>query len=358
MGARRAGAPNGGGYSVTDDGHIRKARTMTTTPFARLGIVAAVATVLVVTGCSPDTPAEPGESAPPGELRTVSITQSPLTYYAPVWIADEQGIFEKHGIQIEFAESVPTGAGQIAMITSGQVDVIASAPASMMQALAEGLQTQFVSGIADFATSDETDAGALIVTADSEVESPGDLNGMTVGVSSINSMQQSKVMATIDEAGGDASTVEFVQVPPASMSGLLQSGEIDAASPFQPELTALLQSGDFRRIGGVNWVALGGTPGLSIASTPQWIAENEDVADAIHAAITEAVEWANDPANRDGLNEVIAAHLDSDVAVLEDWVPDVYNADVSLEALEKLQDHLIEYDLLGEPVDLESMIRP
>jgi len=321
--------------------------------FARPAAIGAVA-LLALTGCTAPAPAPAPE---PDEIIQISITQSPLTYYAPVWIADEKGFFADHGIEITFAESVPTGAGQIAMITSGQVDVIASAPASMMQAQVEGLQTQFIAGIADFATTDEADAGGIIVLESSDIQRPRDLNGKKVGVSSIQSMQQTKIAATIDEDGGDWTTVEFVQVPPPSMAGLLQSGEIAAASPFQPGLTALLQTGDYRRISGANWVALGGTPGLSIASTPQWIAENTEAADRIYAAITEAVAWANDPANHDELLEIIAAHLDSDVEILKDWPVDPYNADVSLDALEKLQKHMIDFGLLAGEVDLEAMLR-
>lgn len=338
---------------------------------AARGGIAACALLLALAACSDDaaggeteTPEEPTTSAPDSEgdrdsspeLRTVSITQAPLTYYAPIWIADELGFFAEEGIQIEFAESVPTGAGQIAMITSGQVDVIASAPASMMQSLAEGLETQFIVGIADFASTDDTDSGGLIVPADSDITRPRDLNGRTVGVTSIQSMQQTKVAATIDHDGGDSTTVEFVQVPPPTMPGLLNTGEIDAAAPLQPGLTELLESGEYKRISGVNWVALGGTPGLSIASTPQWISENTDTAEAIRRAIEVAVDWATDPSNRGQLNEILADHLEADVAILEKWLPDAYNAEVSLSALEKLQTHLLDYGVMSDGVDLERLI--
>lgn len=318
------------------------------------GLVAGTA-LLTLVACSQSAPAGT-ETGGEDELRTVSITQSPLTYYAPVWIADELGFFEEEGIEIEFAESVPTGAGQIALITSGQVDVIASAPASMMQALAENLETQFIVGIADFASTDETDSGGIIVPTGSDITRPADLNNRTVGVSSIKSMQQTKVAATIDEDGGDSTTVEFVQVPPPSMTGLLETNEIDAAVPFQPGLTALLETGDFTRIAGANWVALGGTPGLSIASTPEWIADNTDTAEAIRRAIEVAVDWANDEGNRDQLNEILAAHLEADVEILAKWIPDAYNAEISLSALEKLQQHLLDYDVMSSDVELEKLI--
>jgi len=333
----------------------------------RLAVSAtAAALVTLLTACSgggaptptqtsePTSAPEPTKPAP--EKDTISITQAPLTYYAPIWIADEMGYFADEGISIEFAESVPTGAGQIAMITSGQVDVIASAPASMIQALSEGLRTQFISNIANFAETDEADSGAIIVTVDSPIQHPRELNGKRVGVSSIQSMQQSKIAAVIDHDGGDSSTVEFIQVPPASMPGLLQTGEIDAASPLQPGLTALLESGDFRRIHGANWVALGGVSGLSVASTPEWIEEHPNTARAIQAAVARGVEWANDPANREALNELLASRMNADVEVLKKWIPDPYASVITLESLEKLQQHLIDYGLLAQPVDLTLML--
>src|SRR5690625_7609517 len=94
---------------------------------AARGGIAACALLLALAACSDDaaggeteTPEEPTTSAPDSEgdrdsspeLRTVSITQAPLTYYAPIWIADELGFFAEEGIQIEFAESVPTEIGR------------------------------------------------------------------------------------------------------------------------------------------------------------------------------------------------------------------------------------------------------
>src|SRR5690606_1748106 len=107
---------------------------------------------------------------------------------------------------------------------------------------------------------------------------------------------------------------------------------------------------------GANWVALGGTPGMSIASTPEWIAENAESAEGIRRAITVAVDWAKDPANRGALNELLAAHLQSDVNILAKWTPDAYNAEISLSALEKLQQHLLDYGIMSSPVDLSTFI--
>jgi NitT/TauT family transport system substrate-binding protein len=286
----------------------------------------------------------------------VRIAQAPVSDFAPVWVALEEGFFEDNGLTVELGEPGGTGAESVALINSGQVDMVAGSPSAMLLAAAQGIMTQVVSGMTTFPDAEDRDPAIVVVRADSGITRLADLEGKTVGVTSINSQQQTKVMGAVKADGGDPGMIEFIQVPTPSMGALVESGEIDAAQPFEPVGTQLVGTGDFKAIGYANWQSIGGAPAMFLASTPDWIEENACAVGATQTAIANAVDFINDDANRDRFIEILAEYTKADPAVLADARMDDYTVEFSEDDYDKLMKHLMEFGVLAGEVDVAPLI--
>lgn len=322
---------------------------------SRLALAAASAacSLGLLTACSTGTA---DETSGQTEASTVRISQATPLDFSPVWVAVEEGYFEDEGLEVELAEPIGTGAESIAMINSGQVDMIAGSPSAMLSAAAQGLKTESVVGLSAFPSDEGLDPAGVLVSEDSDIESLSDLNGKTVGVTSIKSQQESKVAGSIDAAGGDSGTVEFIQVPPPSMVGLLESGEIDAAQPFEPGITRALEEGGVRVVGYANWQVLGDVPAMLLTSTPEWKDKHPDETAKVRDAVTKAVEFINDPANADRFHEIASKYTEAPVEILAKSRIDTPTTEVSVEGFEKLQDHLVKYGVLTDEVDVTELV--
>lgn len=319
---------------------------------AQIAGVALIALGLSLTGCSVGVADATEESV----TETIKISQATPLDFSPVWVAAEEGFFKDEGLEIELAKPIGTGAESIAMINSGQVDLIAGSPSAMLSAAAQGLKTESVIGLSVFPSTEAEDPAAVLVSDSSEIKSLSDLSGKTVGVTSIKSQQESKVAASIDASGGDSASVEFIQVPPASMVGLLKSGEIDAAQPFEPSITKAMDAGGVRVVGYANWKVLGGAPAMLLTSTPEWKENNPSKMEKVRKAIEKAVAFIEDDKNADRFHEIAGKYSETEPEVLARSRMDTVTAEVSVDGFEKLQQHLLDYGVLKSKVNISDLI--
>ena len=90
---------------------------------------------------------------------------------------------------------------------------------------------------------------ALLVKADGPIRTAADLNGKTVGVSSLNDLYTVATKAWVDDHGGDSSTLKLVELPIDAVGAALATGRIDATSIGTPQLAAYLSAGNVRILG-------------------------------------------------------------------------------------------------------------
>lgn len=329
-------------------------KTNTVQRRALFGTVTAAALALALSGCGGTSVSS--DASKENTTETIRIAQAPVYDFSPVWVAVEEGFFAKQGLEVELKESVGTGAESIAMINSGQVDMIAGSPSAMLSAASQGLDTEVVTGMSAFPANEKDDPAAIIVSSSSGIKDLKDLSGKTIGVTSLKSQQESKVAGSIDAAGGDSSTVEFVQVPAASMAGLVRSGELDAAQPFEPAITKEVGKGGVEVIGYANWQVLGGVPAMTLTSTGKWKAENPKKLAGVRTAIQEAVDFINDKANQDRYFDILAKYTESDKDILSQVRMDYFTTEVTAAGLQKLQENLLKYGVMESPVETQTLI--
>ena len=136
-------------------------------------------------------------------------------------------------------------------------------------------------------------AGRLLLAteSDSPYKSAADLNGKTVGIAGINTMQQVAVMSWVDHHGGDSKSIKFVEVPFPQMCSAVESGRIDAGATVEPFITTC--SSAVRSLGNVLDGIAPKFIAIAYAASNSWLAANPELAKKFVSALNKANAWGN-----------------------------------------------------------------
>lgn len=168
---------------------------------------------------------------------------------APVHVAWKLGIFDEELSKInqkaEFVEVVEGGATLGEMIASGKVDAGYGLYATQLQAMENGLQLVYTSGIHIGCTK-------YYVRADSDIHTVADLRGKTIGVpgladSSVTNLKRKLADVGVGVTAAD-NEVEFVFYPSSELAIALSKGAVDAIGAHDPVATKAEQAYGFKKI--------------------------------------------------------------------------------------------------------------
>ena len=150
------------------------------------------------------------------------------------YYAAELGYFKSHGLNAE-VHVLPTAAPISPAVASGDMHIGTGNVLTVGQAHAHNIP--FVI-IASAAVHDKRyPNSAVVVGKQSTIQSPRDLGGKSVGVSTLNGVEALAAKALIDQSGGDLSSVKFVEMGPLLVVDAVASGRIDAAVLPEPMLS-------------------------------------------------------------------------------------------------------------------------
>lgn len=164
----------------------------------------------------------------------------------PVLYAQQSGIFKRFGLEITVVSS-SNGAALAVAVAGGSIDIAKSALMSLIAARAHGVRLEIVAGGTIYDPKSPTDE--LCVLPESPIRSPADLGGKIVAVGTLQSLDQMATQMLIDKAGGQSSTVRFIELRYSAMLSALQAGRADCMSMANPILQNVLQAKSARSIG-------------------------------------------------------------------------------------------------------------
>ncbi|WP_422768824.1 ABC transporter substrate-binding protein [Plantactinospora sp. WMMC1484] len=312
----------------------------------------AVATTLVVAaaGCGSSDPSN--GTAGNGGPADVTVGVIPIVDVAPIYLGKEKGFFSNRDIELTL-ETGQGGAAIVPGVLSGQFQFGFSNATSLMVAQARNVPVKVVAnGVASTGQPGE-DFGGIVVRGDSPIQSAKDLAGRKVAVNTLKNIGDTSVRESVRKAGGDPSTVQFVEIGFPQMPAALEAGQVDAAWVVEPSLAAVRAKGG--RVIASNFVDV--APDLTVAvyfTSTKLIQENPDLVNRFVEAMRESLAYAD--SHPDEVRNVITTYTQIDAATvaaltLPKWPAD-YNRD-SLETLVKFgeQDGLFE-----GPVDLDKLL--
>ncbi|MFC7405753.1 ABC transporter substrate-binding protein [Georgenia alba] len=309
---------------------------------------------LSLTAACGSSPADGGEGGQEIIAITAGVAASPTS--APLFIGVEQGFFEEEGIDLTLDDSA-TGAGAIPQLINGQLQVALGALSPAITAVAEGIPVVMVSGSVNDREDPAGTQYQTLVPGDSDIESFSDLAGHTVGVNSLRCCWEFWIREAIEQEGGDASTVEFLQLPFPDAATALRQGDVDAISTLQPFATALRQEG-FRDIGDSAAIAFDNpnNGNTTYYMAQQFIEENPGVLERWRTALQRSSDYANE--HPEETRSYIVDQTGTDAALVDAAPLPMYTAEIDRETIEREAEFLVKYGVLEEAPGLDEIIAP
>jgi NitT/TauT family transport system substrate-binding protein len=304
--------------------------------------IAIVASVLV--GAS----AANAQSAAPTTIRFIAAPSDDLVAF---WYAQSTGMFKKAGLNID-VQTASTGAVVSQAILSGAADIGRSSPQTIIAAHVRGVPLVVVAPGAIHRQNAVGNA-AIIVKADSPFKGVLDLQGKTVSCTAIGDVGYLGLRSLIDAAGGDSSTVKWVEIPIPAAAAAIDAGRVDAGLSTEPFMSRDVAAGKVRTLVDM----LNGYQGAILQgvyfATKAYAQANTDAVTRFGRVLREASTYTNShPAETLGL-VVTNTGLEPDVAAKMHRVPMALQWDPS--QLQPLIDVAAKYKAIPQGFDARDL---
>jgi NitT/TauT family transport system substrate-binding protein len=154
---------------------------------------------------------------------------------AEAYYAGERGFFRSNGLASDIHVS-GNGAQITTAVLAGSLDIGYSNTLSIALAHERGLPIVMLYPGSGYNSLEP--ATVLMVATDSPIRSAKDLTGTTIAINGLGTLVQLAVVSWIDENGGDAKSVHFVELNTSATFAAVRSHRVDAAIGTEPFLSA------------------------------------------------------------------------------------------------------------------------
>ncbi|WP_372656906.1 ABC transporter substrate-binding protein [Hydrogenophaga sp.] len=292
-----------------------------------------------------------GAAASPVWAQKIVFGYSASTAFANAYVAANEGLFKKHGLDVEM-KLVPNSATTPAALMAGSLQIATPTAPNTMQAVEQGLDLVVLAG-GGYYTKGMEDV-AIMVRPDSPIKTAKDFEGKRVSTPGLNAFLHVLFRKWMAENGGDYKKVTFTENAFAQSVDVLRSGQVDGILAVQPFL-ARAQETNAGRVVAFYIAALEGSvqSGWHVANR-KWADENPKQVAAFKAAIEEASAMAlKDPAIVRKANLVyIPFPADVQAKFPDPRFRPVITADV----VENWNKIMLEQDMLKKPIDPAKLI--
>src|SRR5579875_85161 len=172
------------------------------------------------------------------------LASTPDDTFVAVIYAQRSGMFRAAGLDVQLSPSSTSGAAIAAGVASGTYDIGKSSLTSILAAHLRGIPFTLIAPGTLY--DPKAPYGLLIVAKDSPIKSAKDLNGKTVAVAALNSLDQAAILAWMDQNGGDGKSLKFIELPQSEDGAALAQHRIAASLTIRPQLDQALASGQAR----------------------------------------------------------------------------------------------------------------
>jgi len=221
---------------------------------------------------------------------------------AALWIGAEQGLFRKHGVEVQLL-CIRTGPQTIAAMAGGEIQMAYTIPSGVLSAAAGGMDLAMFGGLVNKAEGDFV-VGPSIRTAE-------ELKGKKVGVQSIGGGIWSQTMLALEYFGIDPArdklNVMVIGGDQSTIAQALATGTIDAAY-LGYAFSSQLKTRGFRVL-----LDLGKAPipyqGLALIARVSYLKQNPAIADSALRGALDAIAFVQSPAKKEAVLKSLMKNL-------------------------------------------------
>ena len=289
-------------------------------------------------------------------IRLAEVTHS--VFYAPLYVAIENGYFEEEGIEIDLI--LTSGADKVsAAVLSDTVDVGFAGTESSIYVYA-GKESDYLVTFAGLTKRD----GQFILARDCSSEFElNDLYGKEILVGRAGGMPAVNFLNAMKNAGMDVSKINVnYSIDFASLSGSFIGGIGDYVNLFEPTATTVVNVSDACIVDSIGRLS-GEVPYTAFYARKSYLEENEELLRGFTRAIAKGLEFVlkNDSETTakvilpqfpdSALNDIIT--IIDNYKEYDSWLNNPY---ISEESFNNLQDMLIDNNLLEDYVPYSNLI--
>jgi NitT/TauT family transport system substrate-binding protein len=252
----------------------------------------------------------------------IKMSYTAVSGFALGYVAEQQGFFQKRGVDVEFLQTAISGNIPGAIV-SGSVDVGGPTMPSVLQANDAGLDLVVFSGGAVYPLTGDV----LIARIGSGIEKTSDLKGKSVGVPGLGALLHIMLRRDLKANGVDPDSVKYIEVGFPQAGDALKSGQIDAYPAQAPFTARILQSGAGKEVS--NWLKStpDGTPTVVWATTRKWANDHKQAIEAMRTAMREAQDFVK--THKDETDQAIAKYTGLPLPVVASIAVPPLNVDLS-----------------------------
>jgi NitT/TauT family transport system substrate-binding protein len=292
-------------------------------------VLSAAATLVAATACgSSDSPSAPADE---GSTK-VTVGVIPIVDVAPIYLGKEKGFFARRGIDLTM-ESGQGGAAIVPGVLSGQFQFGFSNVTSLMLAQTQKVPIKVVANGVASTGKEGADFGGVTVKGDSPIQSAKDLAGKKVAVNTLKNIGDTTVRESVRKAGGDPSTIEFVEIGFPQMPAALAAGQVDAAWVVEPSLSVVKSQGG--RV--VAWNYVDAAPNLTVATyftSTKLMQEDADLVRRFTEAVNESLTYAS--AHADEVRQVLGTYTQIDQKTRDAMTLPMWPTEINKASIETL----------------------
>ncbi len=216
---------------------------------------------------------------------TIRVGYSNVSGFAGLFIAKDQGLFAKQGLDVE-PVLIALNSTMPAALVGGSLQIAGPTPPVFLQAVEGGLDLVVVAGCS---VNDTSQSGQGVVARTGVViKTAKDFEGKRVGIPGIGSYMQVMFRRWLTDKGADDRKVNFVEVPFAQGSDVLRSGNIDAMLTTDPYYTRILNAKTGYLVSHYLMEMPDGLFSIFYAANRDWAAANRPALKGFRTALDEA----------------------------------------------------------------------
>lgn len=276
---------------------------------------------------------------------------SASTAFGNAFIAANEGLFKKHGLDVEM-KLVPNSATTPAALMAGSLQIATPTAPNTMQAIDQGLDLVVIAGGGYYIKG--TEDIAIMVRPDSPIKTAKDFEGKRVSTPGLNAFLHVLFRKWMAENGGDYKKVTFTENALAQSVDVLRSGQVDGILAAQPFLKRALET-KAGRVVAFYVGALEGEfqSGWHVANR-KWADANPKQVAAFRAAIEEASALAvSDPSV---IKKANLTYIPFPAEVQATFAPPKFRPVITPAIVQDWNKILIEQDMLKKPLDPARVI--
>lgn len=187
---------------------------------------------LALSACGEPSGPQPGTAVPP-EIPEIRLGVLKVTDTAPLFVAQREGIFARHGLNPKFVTMELTGDQRPDLETGGPADVAFDSWVTIFLNVTDGADW-VVLGEAYQAAARTT---GLVASKTSRMREVPDLAGKPVGVNNLRGLGVLMTNSLLRVNGLKPSDVRYVEKPFDQLADAVRTGEVAAAWMVEPYLT-------------------------------------------------------------------------------------------------------------------------